>query len=507
MGLKSASNTLIRRIEEVANTSTSLEELAYAGASVEKLSKLNFEILPSDTAYNIGVPGTAGFGVSAIKEELLPAGFTKLAGHDDVMSPNYGCVIDLAGSVFENIPTYYYKMTGNTITISPVSVTGYVKPRAFYDAPNGFLHFKYLAGNVGGKLVSKQNIDPLSTSTSHNPIGDLISAPSNNYGGFVDACHDAGYKTTSIFEWQALQLIALAQSQSGASTALCAFNDVAPYFPKGNLANALHDVNDTNVTFTGSGYSNCALTGSGSNFSKTTHNGQDSGIADMTGNMWKIVTGLTYLAKVTGTATAKDETDVTIASHGLAVDDVIYFGGTPSSGSTYNTGAYTVTAVKDGNTVTVDPALERDVADTDGVYSSRYFRILKTSVNPHDLTSANLLDASLYDMLDLTGVVDGNNGWTYLGNGSEQVLNFSADTNSLEYKKAIVGIPMSTGVSSSGTTSFGNDGMYRYLRNGLVVIVGGNWGYSGNAGVLCSLLDTYSSDSSYTVGGFASVSL
>jgi len=507
MGIKTTRDILILRLEEVAKASTDLEQLSYAGASLSKLADINFDVLPSDTSYNIGVVGTAGFGVAAMKDELLPAGFTKMSGHTDIMHPNYGCVVDAVGSVFEYIPPFHYKMVGNVISISTISVSGYVKPRAFYDAPNGFLHFKYLAGNVGGKLTSQQYLDPLSTSTSHNPIGSLVSAPANNYAGFVDACHSAGYKTTTIFEWNALQLIALAQGQSGASTSLVAFNDVAPYFPKGNLANALKDVNDASVTFTGSGYSNCALTGSGSNFAKTTHNGQNSGIADMNGNMWKIVTGLTYLAKVTGTSSASGGTTVTIASHGLAVNDVIYFGGTPSVGSTYNTAAYTVTAVNDGNTVVVNNALERAIASTDGVYSARYFRILKSSVNPSDLTSSNLLDATLYDLLDLTGIVGSNAGWIYLGNGAEQVLNFSTDTNSNDYKKASVGIPMDAGVNSSGTTSFGNDGMYRYLRNGMVVIVGGSWGDSGYAGVFCSYLSYYSSNSNLNVGGFASVSL
>jgi len=507
MGMKSARDTIIQRLEEVSKTETDLEKVAYAGSSLEKLYTMSFDILPEDTAYNIGVPGTAGFGVAALKDELLPAGYTKMSGHDDVMNPNYGCVVDVVGSVFEYIAPFYYKMVGNVISISSTSTSGFAKPRAFYDAPNGFLHFKYLAGNVGGKLTSQQYLDPVSTSSSHNPIGSLVSAPANNYAGFVDACHAAGYKTTTIFEWNALQLIALAQSQSGASTALCAFNDVAPYFPKGCLVSALHDVNDTSVTFTGSGYSNCALTGSGSNFAKTTHNGQNSGVADMNGNMWKIVTGLTYLAKVTGTASSSGQKDVTITSHGLAVDDVIYFGGSPHSGSTYNTAAYTVTDVKDGNTVTVDNDLERDIADTDGVYSARYFRILKAGVNPNDLTSDNLLDASLYDMLNLTGIVGSNAGWTYLGNGSETVLNFSTDTNSLDYKKASVGIPTSAGVSGSGTTSFGNDGVYRYLRHGAVVIVGGSWGSSGYAGVFCSSLYNDSSHSGDDVAGFASVTL
>lgn len=507
MGLKSTRDTLVTRLEEVAKTSTDLEQLAYAGASLQKLVDINFDVLPEDTAYNIGVPGTAGFGVAAVKDELLPAGYIKMSGHDDVMSPNYGCVMDIKGSVFNYRPPFYYKMTGNIISISPVPVSGYVIAPAFIWEPNGFFHSKFLAGNEGGKLVSKQNLDPLSTATSHNPIGNLISAPANNYAGFIDACKSAGYKTPTIFEWVTLQLIALAQSQSGASTALCAYNDVAPYFPKGNLANALHDVNDTSVTFTGSGYSNCALTGSGSNFAKTTDNGQDCGTADVTGNMWKIVTGLTYLAK-TGATCDNGGKSVAMPNHGLAVNDVIYFGGTPSSGSAYNTASYTVTAVADANNFTVGTILERAILSTDSVYSSRYFRILKTSVNPNDLTSANLLDETNYDLLDLTGIIDNNSaGWTYLGSGSNQVLNFSADTNSLDYKKASVGIPTSTGTDGSGTASFGNDGMYRYLRNGLVVIVGGYWGYSGDAGVFCSHLGDSSSSSGYNVGGFASVSL
>ncbi len=506
MGLSSAKNAAIQRVEELVGASNSIEDVAYAGSALEKLGNLNFDILPEDTAYNIGVPGTFGFGVSAMKDDLVPPGFMKLSGHEDVAHPNYGLLIDLKGSVFHYIAPFYYKMSGNIISISHSSISGYAKPRAFYDAPNGFLHFKYMAGNVGGKLVSKQFVDPLSTSTSHNPIGDLLSNPSNNYGGFLDACKSAGYKTTTIFEWQALQLIVLAQSQSGASSALCAFNDVAPYFPKGNLANALHDVNDTSVTFTGSGYSNCALTGSGSNFAKTTHNGQDCGITDMNGNMWKIAPGLTYLAK-TGATGDKDAKDISMSGHGLAVDDVIYFGGTPSSGATYNTAAYTVTDVTDGNNFTVNNALERDIASGDGVYSPRYFRILKTSVNPHDLTSANLLDESNYDLLDLTGTVNSKAGWTYFGNGDNSVLNFSTDTNSKEYKVGSACVPTSSGISSSGTSLFGNDGLYRYLRHGLVPIVGGNWSYSSLAGVFALNLGDYSSASGNDVGGFASVSL
>ena len=40
MGLKSARDTLVRRIEEVADTSTDLEQLSYAGASLQKLVRV-----------------------------------------------------------------------------------------------------------------------------------------------------------------------------------------------------------------------------------------------------------------------------------------------------------------------------------------------------------------------------------------------------------------------------------------------------------------------------------
>jgi len=87
------------------------------------------------------------------------------------------------------------------------------------------------------------------------------------------------------------------------------------------------------------------------------------------------------------------------------------------------------------------------------------------------------------------------------------VLNFSTDTNSTEYKAASCGIPTADGVNGSGTTDFGNDYIYKYLRNGLVPVVGGGWGHSSYAGVFACSLNYYSSYSHHDVGGFASVSL
>ena len=223
---------------------------------------------------------------------------------------------------------------------------------------------------------------------------------------------------------------------TAAAHVACAFSDVAPYMPKGCLNNALKDYNDSSVVFASSGYSNCALTGSGEPFAKTTHNGQDCGIADLTGNMWEVAGGF------------------------IRTDD-------------------------------------------DG------FLILKESVDissiNNDGTSGGAYDTSLYDTIDISDVVSGNDGWTYLGNGSNAVFGMNTDRSSTTYRKTALGIGNDTGYSSSGTTEFGNDGLYRYLRDAMACLCGGHWSYSSNAGAFAMTLNLYRTNSSYKVGGCASV--
>jgi hypothetical protein len=87
-------------------------------------------------------------------------------------------------------------------------------------------------------------------------------------------------------------MLAFAQGKTGKN---CAFSDVQPHLPKGCNNNALKDVNDSSVVFTGSGHSNCAMTGSGIPFAKTTHNGQECGVADLNGNMYEVASGFIKL--------------------------------------------------------------------------------------------------------------------------------------------------------------------------------------------------------------------
>ncbi len=245
-------------------------------------------------ADEIGVPGDIGFGVGAVPAQDLPGGFTKLVGHNDPTSPTYGNVVDVTGSVMVWIPAFYFKWnTDNTVDISATPQTGYALHRAFIDGgveKSGVFVDKYGCGNVAGVFASKQGIDPCSTHADHNPIADLNNTPPNRYGGLYQAVktRSADHFLTSIFIYNALAVLAHAHGKAGTN---CAYADVAPYHPKGCNNNALKDTNDSSVVFTGSGYSNCALTGSGVPFAKTTHNGQECGVADLNGNMWEVASG------------------------------------------------------------------------------------------------------------------------------------------------------------------------------------------------------------------------
>jgi hypothetical protein len=130
-----------------------------------------------------------------------------------------------------------------------------------------------------------------------------------------------------IFHYSMLARMAKAHGEAATNTSICAYIDVDPKMPKGCLVSALKDVNDSGVTYTGSGYSACGLTGSGTPFAKTTHNGQDSGIADLNGNMWEVASGFIRL-DASGFLILKESTDLTaIASDsgtGGAYDASLY---------------------------------------------------------------------------------------------------------------------------------------------------------------------------------------
>ncbi len=450
MSLKSKIYEKLEEAVNIADPSTieGTQSLALAASATRNLYE-GTDV--EDDIYQIGTAGELGFGVATCPPELIPAGWRGLPGHDNPISPNYGNYVDVNGSILVYIPKHYYKWDGNDLYISHRPLSGYVIDRAFINAGrevNGVFVYKYGGSNSAGVFVSKRWQDPVSTNSDHNPVANITTCSENNYGELYQACKSAGdkYFLTSIFIYSMLARLSYAHGRAaGRNYVACAYADVEPYFPKGNLNNALKDYNDGSVTFSPSGYSNCALTGSGEPFAKTTHNGQDSGIADLVGNMWEVASGFICL-----TASGAD-------SDTLESDDFL--------------------TLKESVDIT---AITDDSSDG-GAY-----------------------DIDLYDQLDLTGIVDGNDGWTYFGNGSNAVFGMSTDRSSNAYRRTSCGIPNDEGDSSSGTTQFGNDGLYRYLRNEMACLVGAHWGYGSGSGVFAMNLNYYRTYSGTSVGGRAS---
>jgi hypothetical protein len=413
--------------------------LALAASAVKNLNE-GTDV--EDDVYLLGNVGEIGFGVATAKpEHYEPLGLIPLSGHDDILSSNYGNYLHIfSGSQMVFVPKHWYKEVNNTPYFSDRAIAGYVLDRSFINKGleiDGVFVHKFGGTNNNGVFSSQRGKDPMSTNSAHNPIGSLSNAPTNTYGGLYKAVKSMSSEAflEPVYVRKMLSRIARGQGQFATSTTACAYIDVNPKMPKGNLNNALKDYNDASVTFVASGYANCALTGSGSDFAKTTHNGQDSGIADICGNMWNVVSGFIRM-DANGFLVLKESTDIrTIADDGTGA-----------------TGAYNV---------------------------------------------------ALYDVIDISDVVFDNSGWTYLGNGTNQVFGFSTDRTSATYKKTSVGIPLVTGVSGAGTTQFGNDGLYRYLRNEMSCLVGGDWSSSSDAGADAVTLNFYRTYSYNSVGGRA----
>lgn len=284
---------------------------------------------------DIGKAGALGFGLGITNK--LPLGMSQMQGTAIKGHENYGNYQYSDGSVMVYVPRFYYrwghvgspnyaKYGVNALDVKSIydfadvaaaNAAGYALHRAFYDdgqIKDGFFVDKYQASNNAGIVSSIKNGNPLSSSTANNPYSGLNGTPSNINAGAIDAVKTRGanFFVTTIFIQRALSLLSMAHAQSATSTAACAWYDATGVnnFPKGNNNNALRDVNDTTVIYSGTGYLTAGKTGSAKPFAKTTHNGQDSGVADLNGNMWEVAIGLTqkdgnfYALKPTAKAAA-----------------------------------------------------------------------------------------------------------------------------------------------------------------------------------------------------------
>ncbi|NCC53781.1 MAG: hypothetical protein EOM20_21605, partial [Spartobacteria bacterium] len=274
--------------------------------------------------YNdIGVPGEWGFGVGVTPYDRVPSGFTPDTDHTNPEADGYGNYIYLDGSVVVYVPAFYYKWgTGsNGLALNDVDIqniwqfrdrthaalSGYALHRAFVDGgqviPGVFVDkYQWSANSYGGNVIASsiKNGDPLSSNASRQGWGSLLTGLTtgdNNLAGAIKAAKTRGeqFFCNSRFIFAALAMLSYAHAQASSSIERCAWYLAGANFPKGNNSNRAErrDVDDNTVTWTSTGYSFCGLTGSASTFAKSTHNGQNSGIADLNGNVWEVTPGLT----------------------------------------------------------------------------------------------------------------------------------------------------------------------------------------------------------------------
>jgi hypothetical protein len=399
----------------------------------------------------IGKQGEQGFGVGVYPFDL-PSGFSALAGTFNKASAEYGNYQYSDESVMVFVPKFFYRIGHasspryaayglNAVDIVGVetfaneaaaNAAGYALHRAFIDGgveKSGFFIDKYLAsknGTTSCKSVANGNPISLTTNTSYNPSNGMTGCT----GILADAVvlarsRGAGtFNVASVFMYSALALLSLAHAQASTSTTHCAWYNATHNFPKGCNSGSLADVNDASVTFTSAGNSgdaNKPLTGSGNPFAKTTHNGQSCGVADLNGAMWQVMLGITNAG-----ASATDTAQV-------------------ANGNAY---------------------------------------VLKRSVSLSSLTggwngandawgdAANL--ATKYDLVSGLFPWGSATGWTYFGNGANQV--FSGAASGVSYSRTACGVQDTVnGASASGTKQFGADGCSQDNRDNLFPMAAADW--------------------------------
>ena len=285
---------------------------------------------------SIGIPGTLGFGVGVCQVDdhlLQQAKLTALDGYDDPTSDNYGNYIHENGSIMVWIPAFCYRIGNqsnplyekygeNLIEISDADNAGkdgWILHRAFVDRGQqkaGVFIDKYLSSKHANNYepVSVKNGEIIcmlydylpATNPKYNMSFDMVNDDQSLWGHIGDALvlakrRGKQYVCLSSFVWSAITMLAFAHAQASTNNDVCAWYDPQGVlnWPKGNTSDGTcHDFRDRSVSFTPSSFDKRhSLAGSGTPFAKTTHNGQNCGIADVSGNAMEPTIGVGYSKK------------------------------------------------------------------------------------------------------------------------------------------------------------------------------------------------------------------
>jgi hypothetical protein len=529
----------------------------------------NKSIISQGTQINhIGQPGKLGFGVGICPPELLGAYNALHPGEEvlpingtyDITSSNYGNYkVSHDGSVIVWNPFGWQKKNAdNTGDIKPegyfkdeaaANAAGYSVPRVFINGgviQRGIFLDKYkpsLTGITSADLDASGSLanygvassiklgNPISSSAESkrlNPGTDNLYAgsfsncrangktPADIYAGAIDAIKSRGdaFHVMAVFAAEWLRFVTQVHKQAAIGTANCAFNGITPSEPRGNNYYGV-DYYDSGVTYpvcddaywggkTAPG--EARKSGGGIPFNKTTHNGQDSGIA-IDANLYEFLPGVTCIAESAQAITAitrAAQAVVTITNAAAANSN--YVDGKPVQIGGSLTGEW-ATLLKDkiftisdlsGNTfklknkagVYVDTsALTADYASGLTSLTGKFY-VLKEFVDLKDVTPGTTLATDLWGATGVAAMYDeididfcGDFGQRF-GNGTNQVYSGATDRTSNAYKLSAAGLPMNKdSYSSGGSALMGYDYNYIYIANQLAPLGFFYWANSASAGV------------------------
>ena len=424
----------------------------------------------------IGIAGAMDFGVAPSSEAWAALGLAEMSGTTTAGHDNYGNYIHTNGSIMVHIPKFYYRVGNasapqyatygvNSLEIAgtdtfsdeaSANAAGYALHRAFIDGgavKGGFFIDKYLASKKVGDTnvaVSVKNGNPigLTTNATYTPSSTMTGCT----GILADAvtlsrARGSYFNTASVFMYAAIALLSVAHGQKATSTSGCAWYDASRTmnFPKGCNNGSRADVNDTSVTWSASPDTAAkGLTGSASTFAKSTHNGQNNGIADVNGLMYQVALGMTNIG-TSATDTAA------IASN------LIYL-------------------------LKQSVALKSLTAGWDGAT---------------DAWGQTAHLSALYDQIT-SPIEIATTGASYWGSGTNAVFSTALsgvgrDTCGLLPKD-------NSAYDATGTNMCGGDYMYRYNRSNMFPYMGGGWSYAAMTGVFFRVLNSARSTDGNSAG-------
>lgn len=293
------------------------------------LSLATSELTNIVTPCDMPLAGTPGYGVGVysgsdayLKYKL---DLTPMDGCDDPESDNFGNYIKGDGGIYVFVPKFYYRFLydvdeTDTETLEEIAyyseytveqllkikeyspLNGFViadglqfKDEAEANEHDFILHRAFIDGGIeqAGFFIGKYEA---ATDTYCSIQGAIPAASGTSLSSdsIITLCKTQGdnYTLSSAFMYSAIGMLSKFLSTVVDSDEYCAWysDTVSANHPKGNT-NSGTDAVDSSVTFTLTDGS-FALCGSGDPFNKTTHNGQNCGIADINGNRREFCNGI-----------------------------------------------------------------------------------------------------------------------------------------------------------------------------------------------------------------------